>query len=66
MLICLVIPRDLVRNSEHPMMIILTHSLDILKESMPSQGYDLCDVLTSIQDEGFKERRPLCEVKQQQ
>ena len=41
---------------------ISPENLEAAIETLRSQGYDLCDVLTSIQDEGFKERKPLCEL----
>jgi apolipoprotein D and lipocalin family protein len=31
-------------------------------KSLISNGYDLCQVLSSIQDGGFQERKPLCEL----
>jgi apolipoprotein D and lipocalin family protein len=31
-------------------------------KSLISNGYDLCLVLSSIQDGGFQERKPLCEI----
>lgn len=40
-------------------------SLDKLKAAEKvflENGYDSCKILTSIQDNGFKERKPLCEV----
>lgn len=38
-------------------------NLQAASESLRSQGYDICKVLTSVQDEGFKERKPICEMK---
>lgn len=36
--------------------------LELIYASLVRQGYDPCAVITSIQDGGFAERRPLCEL----
>ena len=36
-------------------------SLEMAKRALISNGYDLCQLMTSIQDGGFTEKRPLCE-----
>lgn len=41
---------------------ISNEALQFAYETLESQGYDMCKILTSIQDGGFTKRAPLCEL----
>lgn len=54
-------------SAEYAWILSRTHEIsqDDLEKAMNSlvkNGYDTCDLITTIQDGGFSERKPLCEV----